>query len=758
MPSESDPVKPTNPIAAEIESPVVTNPWSVLKQFTPARIGLGRAGVSLPTSAQLDFQLAHAQARDAVHRPLEVQALCSDVEALGLETLPLHSAATTRSMYLQRPDLGRQLDVSSRQRLEALRARRQSQGGQKSDLVFAVVDGLSALAVQRHAAPLLSEVLALLDRSVAGQAPRWTVAPVAVVEQGRVAIGDEIGGLLDGRIVVEGERSKGRSPFFVASIFPEPSRRSPVCTHERRTAASTGEAGRRVRDHGCAQRASAEVCSMNGSHAVAIGTGGGKLEADSWSAYRAESRGRDVVSVVLSWGDASGAAGSKNVVDVKSLSMGQSLTVGESAGADIVLPSSVLGSESAVIFTSTKSEGEVNVPKGALAFADGVPSFESTIPLTFGHRIDLVLGDFVIHFELGSGSLTPTATLADILHEMGMPGLATSATLHVALLAAFAFFMPRLSSDDAEGLARDQILLMQKFLNASAEADRERQEVTADTGADTRDGSPNSGGAAARGDSGSMGQDKPVTKAGHWTQAGDARPNEVTLSRERMIKEAQTEGMIGLLSTMAIADPNGPVVPFGTIPNGADQSSNPGDFWSADPGSAFGPGAGLSGVGEGGGGRADGIGVNDVGGLGKSLSSRNGSDNPGGVGGRTGSIGGLPGHKVQGPSMHFAANVDVNGHLPPEVIQRIVRLSQGRYIACYQSGLRTNPALEGRVGIRFLISKSGEVSTAQDHGSDLPDQNVRACIVRAFQSLSFPNPEGGGSVSVTYPLVFSPSS
>lgn len=229
MPSESDPVKPTNPVTAEIESPVVTNPWSVLKQFTPARIGLGRAGVSLPTSAQLDFQLAHAQARDAVHRPLEVQALCFDVEALGLETLPLHSAAITRSMYLQRPDLGRQLDVSSRQRLEALRARRQSQGGQKSDLVFAVVDGLSALAVQRHAAPLLSEVLALLDRSVAGQAPRWTVAPVAVVEQGRVAIGDEIGGLLDGRIVVVliGERPGLSSPDSLGLYLtwdPQPGR------------------------------------------------------------------------------------------------------------------------------------------------------------------------------------------------------------------------------------------------------------------------------------------------------------------------------------------------------------------------------------------------------------------------------------------------------------------------------------------------------------------------------------------------------
>ena len=189
---------------------VVTNPWQRLARFTPARIGLGRAGISVPTGAQLDFQLAHAQARDAVHRPLDLQALCSDIEGLGLATVALHSAADTRETYLQRPDHGRRLDGASRRRLEALR---RAEDGAPHDIAFAVVDGLSALAVQRQAVPLLTGVLArLVPAGMA--ATRWSIAPVAVVEQGRVAVGDEIGALLGSRLVVVliGERPGLSSP------------------------------------------------------------------------------------------------------------------------------------------------------------------------------------------------------------------------------------------------------------------------------------------------------------------------------------------------------------------------------------------------------------------------------------------------------------------------------------------------------------------------------------------------------------------
>lgn len=226
MPLDSE---PTGPLAATADSSVVANPWSELRRFTPARIGLGRAGVSLPTAAQLDFQLAHAQARDAVHRPLEVPSLCADIEALGLTTVSLHSAASNRTTYLQRPDLGRQLGAASRQQLETLRAERHAQGVRAHDLAFAVVDGLSALAVQRHTAPLLTEVLTLLNGSASDQTPRWTIAPVTVVEQGRVAVGDDIGELLDSQIVVVliGERPGLSSPDSLGLYLtwaPQPGR------------------------------------------------------------------------------------------------------------------------------------------------------------------------------------------------------------------------------------------------------------------------------------------------------------------------------------------------------------------------------------------------------------------------------------------------------------------------------------------------------------------------------------------------------
>ncbi len=214
-------------------SAVAVNPLQALRQFTPARIGLGRTGVSLPTGAQLDFQQAHAQARDAVHRPLEVDALCDEIEALGVATLALHSAAATRTIYLQRPDLGRRLGTASRQQLDAARAERHARGVRSHDIAFAVVDGLSALAVQRHGAPLLAEVLARLnppaDSDATPAEPRWTIAPVAVVEQGRVAVGDDIGELLDSRIVVVliGERPGLSSPDSLGIYFtwePRPGR------------------------------------------------------------------------------------------------------------------------------------------------------------------------------------------------------------------------------------------------------------------------------------------------------------------------------------------------------------------------------------------------------------------------------------------------------------------------------------------------------------------------------------------------------
>lgn len=183
---------------------VIANPWEHLRRHTPARIALGRSGISLPTRAQLAFQLAHAQARDAVHRPLDVRATADAIEALGVPTLRAHSEAGDRASYLQRPDQGRRLDAASAQALETER-----QGGPQ-DLCIVVADGLSALAIERHAAPLLAALLAELQ----GDAPAWRLTPAVLVEQGRVAIGDDIGERLGAQMVLVliGERPGLSSP------------------------------------------------------------------------------------------------------------------------------------------------------------------------------------------------------------------------------------------------------------------------------------------------------------------------------------------------------------------------------------------------------------------------------------------------------------------------------------------------------------------------------------------------------------------
>jgi ethanolamine ammonia-lyase small subunit len=194
-----------------VSTPVVTDAgWASLRRFTDARIALGRAGHSQPTAPHLAFQLAHAQARDAVHLPFDALGVAAGVQALGLDALHLHSAAPDRGTYLQRPDLGRQLDTASRQTLTRWQ-RERSDPATPFDLAFVVCDGLSALAVHQNAVPLIAATLARL-REEAGE--RWTVAPVGIVEQARVAVGDDAGAGLQARCVVVliGERPGLSSP------------------------------------------------------------------------------------------------------------------------------------------------------------------------------------------------------------------------------------------------------------------------------------------------------------------------------------------------------------------------------------------------------------------------------------------------------------------------------------------------------------------------------------------------------------------
>jgi ethanolamine ammonia-lyase small subunit len=177
------------------------NPWEALRQFTAARIALGRTGDSLPTAELLKFGLAHAQARDAVHQPFMSEELAGPLAALGLHTLTVNSAAPDRSTYLRRPDLGRKLSAQSHAQLSAW-------PDKQVDLLLVIGDGLSSKAVHRQAVPLIAELLPYL-RTLG-----LSLAPVVLAHQSRVALGDDAGECLQAKAVaiLIGERPGLSSP------------------------------------------------------------------------------------------------------------------------------------------------------------------------------------------------------------------------------------------------------------------------------------------------------------------------------------------------------------------------------------------------------------------------------------------------------------------------------------------------------------------------------------------------------------------
>ncbi len=162
--------------------------WTDLRRLTAARIGLARSGASLATAPLLAFKLAHAQARDAVHAELDAPNLAAELVRHGLPVLTLSSAAPDKQTYLMRPDLGRALAQADIQTVAAAAGR--------YDLVFVVSDGLSARAVQSHAAPVVAATLSLLRRE------DWRVAPLVIVRRGRVAVGDAVAERLGAACVV----------------------------------------------------------------------------------------------------------------------------------------------------------------------------------------------------------------------------------------------------------------------------------------------------------------------------------------------------------------------------------------------------------------------------------------------------------------------------------------------------------------------------------------------------------------------------
>lgn len=193
--------------------------WSQLRRLTNARIALGRSGGSLPTRERLEFQLAHARARDAVLAQFDSEEFAGSLREHGETVLAVNSTAGDRAEFLRRPDLGRRLASESRELLAEYAARASG-----FDLVIILSDGLSTHAVATQGEPLLAALLPLM------RARGWTLAPLIVARHGRVALQDEIGALLNARLSVMllGERPGLGSADSLGAYFtynPAPGRK-----------------------------------------------------------------------------------------------------------------------------------------------------------------------------------------------------------------------------------------------------------------------------------------------------------------------------------------------------------------------------------------------------------------------------------------------------------------------------------------------------------------------------------------------------
>jgi len=343
--------------------------------------------------------------------------------------------------------------------------------------------------------------------------------------------------------------------------------------------------------------------------------------------------------------------------------------------------------------------------------------------------------------------LFATNDLGSILHV----GLSLAA--HASLLGMFAFFVPAMGLGDEEGANRDRQYLIQQYLSASAEREAEQRETsTADTG-DLREGGS---GKASAGEEGAMGDPNTRATNHRYGIAGPADNPDVHLSKQALLRQAAEFGIIGLLQSAAGGDPNAPTALWGRDDSlGRDPRSAMGNMWGTTIDKAFGfGGLGLSGDGEGGGHSGEGIGMGpiDIG-----HGDGGGHDDGFGPGGNIGHRGHLmPAHATRAPDPLRFGEGTVNGHIPREVIQRVVHQNHGRFRFCYEQGLRTNPSLQGRVAVRFVIGRDGSVMNATNGDSDLPDATVVKCVVGVYYNLTFPAPEGG-IVTVNYPIVFSPS-
>lgn len=423
------------------------------------------------------------------------------------------------------------------------------------------------------------------------------------------------------------------------------------------------------------------------------------------------------------------------------------LVVPAGASLEIVLPGGALSTGNELISTGMLSRS-----------AEASGAHEMELPFGAKARIRLASTELAFEVEVVRAARPVSKGVLATFDASAHAYTGLSAVMHMALVASLAFFLPSMNADAAEEVDRDAIVRMQAMLNTIAERETEHVEEAANVlnAADERSGGS---GERAAGEEGAAGTQVSKNTSARYGTEGPHDNTDPHLARERAMNEMRTESMLGILARDAAGDARAPIAAWARDESlGNDPKSAMGNMWGRAIDDAFGSGLGLAGVGEGGGcehGSCAGIGMDHIGGLSHGVGGTLDGQGigPGGWGHSSGHLGGT--HAAKALPIHEGV-LDVGGRLAPEVIQRVVRQNFGRFRLCYEQGMRTNPSLEGRVAVKFVIDRRGEVSLASDAGSTLPDQGVISCVVRAFTNLSFPEPKEG-VVKVVYPIILSPS-
>lgn len=490
------------------------------------------------------------------------------------------------------------------------------------------------------------------------------------------------------------------------------------------------------------ERERAPGTAADSASAYVILRQGAPLDA---SAY--ERADQVALEVTVLWGN--------NVIAVQHLVAPRAFFIGDepSAAPDFLMPSELFRGARYELAALRDGRAVLSLPNGsevALRSGNAEPGADldagaaRSITLEPGAVADVRFGELTFRIAgVAAGKPVPRAVGTDAR------GLGASFLIALSAVGSFmgamAYYTPALGASLGDDLDREQIALMQRYLTAQAERELRDPPPTPGESSSEKGGER---GQAARDEAGAMGRpNKPVVNR----RAAIAGTGERQLAREAALEEARNFGLLGLLNSMNAS--TGPTALWGAdVANGPDANSAWGNLFGEEIGESGGVGGlTLSGTGKGGGDRGNWIGMGSIGTCGTNCGLGVG---PGGFGSGFGP--GKRGHVPSGPKLRPVGETVVGGSLPPELIQRVVRQNFGRFRQCYESALRTNPNLTGRVTARFVIDRDGSVSTSGNGGSDLPDSGAVQCVISAFYGLSFPAPRDG-VVRVSYPILFTPS-